>query len=175
MLRPPGRREVVAAATRQSTVRRPGDAEWIVPDTRFADRAGKTHPEEVSDKWMRAHDVAGVRAALTEEAVTFAVLDQGARCGLGDLGRDRSEREIDGLEERGAHQEVLEVVAEVADDLLGQVLVEVALGAAQRGDEGADLRGIRSWMAARTSWSDAAQPSVRRLSSARTAGSRRIS
>ena len=50
--------------------------------------------------------------------------------------------ELDGLQQRRAHQELLEVAGQLADDLLGEVLVELALGAAERRDEGADLARV---------------------------------
>src|SRR5688572_9243674 len=91
---------------------------------------------------MRSGDVAGVRAAAPEEAMSFAFLDERARLLFGDVRGDRTEDEVDRVEDGGAHQEVLEVVREVADDLLRQVLVQVALGAAERRDERPDLRGV---------------------------------
>ena len=76
------------------------------------------------------------------------------------------------LEDRRPHEEPLEVLGQVADDLLGEVVVELLVGAGQATDEPADLAGDRSRSAAWTSWSDAAQPSVRAATSARTSGSR---
>jgi hypothetical protein len=52
---------------------------------------------------------------------------------LGELGRHH-------LEDRGLHQEPLELFVEVADDLLGEVVVKVMVCAVQRSDEAADLR-----------------------------------
>ena len=62
--------------------------------------------------------------------------------GLGHVGRDRGEHQIDRVEQRRAHQELLQVGLELADDLFREVLVQMSLGAAQRRDERADLAGI---------------------------------
>ncbi len=46
----------------------------------------------------------------------------------------------DDLQDRGLHQELLQVVGEVADDFLGEVVVQLLIGAGQAPDEPADLR-----------------------------------
>ena len=52
---------------------------------------------------------------------------------LGQLGRDD-------LQDRGVHEEPLELLGQVADHLLGQVVVHVVVGAVQRPHEPPDLR-----------------------------------
>src|SRR5438445_579529 len=80
--------------------------------------------------------------AAAEEAEVLALFDEGPGHRDWDAGGDRAELEVDRLEDRGSHQEVLERRGQVADDLLGEVVVEVALGAAQGADEGARLNRI---------------------------------
>ena len=46
----------------------------------------------------------------------------------------------DDLEDRGLHQELLELVGKIADDLLGEVVVELLVGSGQAADEPSDLR-----------------------------------
>jgi hypothetical protein len=113
-----------------------------VPDARLAERARQSIDEEVADQRMCAGDVAGVRAAAAEEAMALTLLDEGTGVLLGNVGGDGAEDKVDRLQDRGAHQEVLEVVGKVADDLLGEVLVQMPLGAAERRDECADLRRV---------------------------------
>ena len=47
----------------------------------------------------------------------------------------------DELQDRGPHEELLEVLRKVADDLLGKVVVELLIGAGHGADEPADLEG----------------------------------
>ena len=52
-----------------------------------------------------------------------------------DAGDDLGERRVDGLEEGGPHEELLGLLVEIPDDLLREVVVQLAVGPAQAVDE----------------------------------------
>ena len=54
-------------------------------------------------------------------------------------GDDLRELGRDDLEDRGLHEEPLQLVLEIADDLLGEVVVQLVVGAVQPADEPPDL------------------------------------
>ncbi len=86
--------------------------------------------KEVPDERMCASG-RRVCGRVAEQALPFALLDECASFIHGDARGDGTEDEIDGVEQRCAHEELLEIRGQVADHFLGEVVVEVALGAAE--------------------------------------------
>ena len=107
-----------------------------------AQGAGEAGLEEVADERVGSGHVACARATPAKEAVALAFLDHRACLFFADAGGDRPELEVHGFEQRGAHEELLELRRQVPDDLLGEVFVEVPLCAAQRRDECPHLGGV---------------------------------
>src|SRR6266550_2881340 len=113
-----------------------------VTNAHLAYGAGEASLEEVADERVGSRNIASVRTTAAEEAVALAFLDHRARLFFADPCGDWAELEVHGFKQGGAHEELLELGRQVPDDLLGQVLVEVSLGAAQRRDERPYLRGV---------------------------------
>jgi hypothetical protein len=91
------------------TLGRPCDFKVQPTQARLAKGTIEARLEEVADERVGADDVARVLATPAQEAMPLGILDQGARLVFADPGGDRAELQIDGFQQRGAHQELLEL------------------------------------------------------------------
>ena len=144
-----------------------------VGDGRRARRRPKACLEELAHQWVvaqmrprSARDPAQQGQPLRGRRESRDVRDGLARHDLGKLGRDH-------LEDRRLHEEPLQLILELADDLLGEVVVHLVVGAAEARTNRRISAGERSRSAAWTIWSEAIQPSVRSGRSVRTSASSR--
>src|SRR5688572_30994090 len=97
-------------AARDPPVKRLGSARNSQVDgaqAGLADGPQESVAEEVSNERMRADDMPRVRSAFAKEAMTFAVLDQCSSRGYIDVSCDWTEGQVDSVEDRGPHQELL--------------------------------------------------------------------
>ena len=156
-----------ASRGRRGTRRRGGG----VRRPRPRPRRSQPRLEELADERVDIAVASAVHATagsskVSRSAAAVSRATSGAR-----VRYDRRELGRDDLQDRRPHQESLQLVRQVADDLLGEVVVQLLVRAGQPRTNRRISAGDRSRRAAWTSWSDAAQPSVRATTSARTSGS----
>jgi hypothetical protein len=94
------------------------------------ERASQAVLQKVAHEGMRSDDVAQATAP-SKKAVSLALLNEAGGVLDRNVCRDGPQFEVDRFEHGCAHEELLEVVWELADDFLGEVFVEMAFGAAQ--------------------------------------------
>jgi hypothetical protein len=119
-----------------------GNFRMNCPNAKQPNRAQEPCCKKITNERMRTNNMAGAMAAPAEEAVKLSLFNEGAGFVHGNAGCDRAEGQVDCFEDRGAHQELLQIVREVADHFLGEVFIEMPLSATQRRDERADLRRL---------------------------------
>ena len=73
-----------------------------------------------------------VRRSLAEEPVALALFDERTCLLRGQVRGNGTQDQVHRLQQRGPHEELLQLRPEVADHFLGEVLVEMALGTTER-------------------------------------------
>ena len=97
--------------------------------------------EEVPHERVVAEVVALHAASPAQQAVALGLRCQPPHVGRGEVGHDSGELGCHDLEDRGPHEELLEVVRQVPDHLLGEVVVQLLIRTTEVPHEPADLEG----------------------------------